>query len=239
MIAQHTLAQIAAVIAGRQGLRQCRAARRQYGVSARRRGTRSRDLMIRLPSGHPSRAKPVWSSWPESFLFAGTSGLLLLVVNYFPQYWYLSFLALSPLLFRMLVATPREAWQLGFLFGLTFLSVSALQSASFSLLPAASKVLVGTAILGLFGWLVGHARLRWGFNPIMIALLWVAFEPWLVKLGFTSGLFRQAEVSHPLLNGVGGLFGFLIISLIIVLCNSLLAWVIKKAASPAERSTSW
>ncbi len=194
-------------------------------------GRKGTDEQPGVPRCH---AKPGWASWTESYLFAGTSGLMLLIVILFPQYWYLSFVALCPLFYRMLGAAPREAWRLGFLFGLTFLLMSTLGRESFFLLPAVSKVLIGTTLFTVFGWSVGFARQRWGFNPIIIALLWLVVEPWLVKLGFSSGVFSQAHASHPLLNGVGGLFGFLIISLIIILVNSLLAGLIKKAVLLAE-----
>lgn len=228
---RRSFTRIVAATAGRVGQRHCTVDRRWRRMSLPGHRKGSRKGTVQLPASLPDRAKLHRANWSESFIFAGASGLLLLVVNVFTDYWYLSFVALSPLLYRMLGATPREALRLGFLFGLSFLSVSTLGNSSFSLMPAASKIMAGTALFALFGWSVGLARRRWGFNPLIVALLWVGFEPWLVKLGFAGGIFKQADLSHPLFNGVGGLFGFLIISLIIILCNSLLAWAIKQAAS--------
>jgi apolipoprotein N-acyltransferase len=53
-------------------------------------------------------------------------------------------------------------------------------------------------------------------------LLWVGLEIGLVKLGFVEGLLGKAELSHPFFSGLVALFGFLTVSAIIVLFNSLL-----------------
>ncbi len=47
------------------------------------------------------------TSWAADFLVAGISALLLLCPNLFPHYWFLSFLALIPLLNRIIKAQPR------------------------------------------------------------------------------------------------------------------------------------
>jgi len=66
-----------------------------------------------------------------NFLFAGSSAFLLLCANLFPDFWYLSFFALTPFLWRIVkVENPelcrrtdsKTAFQLGFLFGFSFFS---------------------------------------------------------------------------------------------------------------------
>jgi apolipoprotein N-acyltransferase len=168
------------------------------------------------------------ASWAESFIFAGSSALLLLLATLFPQYWYFSFFALTPFLYRIIKATPGESLRLGFLFGLSFFGVSVVNSLTTSPLPSVFKLISGTALFALFGWTVGWARERWGFYPSIVAVLWVGLEMGLVKLGFVGGLFGEAGFSHPFLHGLVGLFGFLAASAIIVLLNSLLILVIVK-----------
>jgi len=178
-------------------------------------------------------AKPPLVIWAESFIFAGTSALLLLIANLFPDYWYFSFFALTPFLYRIIKATPKESLRLGFLFGLSFFSVSLIDLRIGSPVPSVLILLFGTILFALFGWAVGWARKHWGFNPSIVALLWVGLEIGLVKLGCAQslglgmgGLFGKAELSHPLLHGLAGLFGFLTVSAIIVLLNSLLVLLI-------------
>jgi apolipoprotein N-acyltransferase len=158
-----------------------------------------------------------------------------LIANLFPDYWYFSFFALTPFLYRIIKATPKESLRLGFLFGLSFFSVSLIDLRIGSPVSSILILLSGTILFALFGWTVGWARKRWGFYPSIVALLWVGLEIGLVKLGFTrslglgmGGLFGKAELSHPLLHGLAGLFGFITVSAIIVLLNSLLVLAIIK-----------
>ena len=182
-------------------------------------------------------AKPLLVTWAESFIFAGSSALLLHLVNLFPEYWYVSFFALTPFLYRIIKATPSESLRLGFLFGLSFFAVSVINSPVVSPYSSLLKLLSGTGLFALFGWTVGLARKRWGFNPSIVALLWVGLEMGLVKLGmnqsgsylgFVSGLLGEGEFSHPFFAGLVALFGFLAVSAIIVLFNSLLVLLLLK-----------
>ncbi|MEA3297020.1 MAG: hypothetical protein U9R56_04075, partial [candidate division Zixibacteria bacterium] len=54
------------------------------------------------------------------------------------------------------------------------------------------------------------------------------FELGLTKAGYAGGLLYGVEVSYPFFHGVAILFGFLIVSCIIILCSSVLALAIEK-----------
>lgn len=103
-------------------------------------------------------------------------------------------------------------------------------------LSSVLKLLSGTALFALFGWSVGWARERWGFTPSIVAVFWVGLEIGLVKLGLAGGLvvnevnllLGEAGFSQPFLHSLVGLFGFLTVSAIIVLLNSLLVLAIVK-----------
>jgi apolipoprotein N-acyltransferase len=178
-------------------------------------------------------------SWAESFIFAGSSALILLIANLFPAYWYFSFFALTPFLYRIIKAEPSESLRLGFLFGLSFFAVSELGSIDFVGAihvehPAIGwespllKLIFGTGLFSLFGWAVGWARKQWGFYPSIVALFWVGLEMGLVKIGFVRGLLGETEISNPFFSGLITLFGFLTVSAIIVLLNSLLVLLFLK-----------
>lgn len=183
---------------------------------------------------------PPLVTWAESFIFAGSSALLLLVANLFPEHWYASFFALTPFLYRIITTPPMESLRLGLLFGFSFFAVSVIDSPESSpILTSILKLLSGTGLFVLFSWAVGWARKRWGFNPAIVALLWVGLEMGFVKLGFITGLFGEAEPSHPFLGGMVALFGFLTVSAIIVLLNSLLVLLIIKTLAikiPGEKT---
>jgi apolipoprotein N-acyltransferase len=174
--------------------------------------------------------------WIRDFVFSGSSALLLSIAHLFPGYWYFSLFALIPFLYRIIQASPRESLRLGFLFGLSFFGVGAINSLEISTLASLFKLLSGTALFAIFGWTVGYSRQRWGFNPSLVAVLWAGLELGLVKIGFTGGLLGETGFSHPFLNSLVGLFGLLAASAVIVLLNSLLAITITKVIE-AVRNT--
>jgi apolipoprotein N-acyltransferase len=196
-----------------------------------------------LRTGHPikittresARLEPSLAVWAESFIFAGGSALLLLIANLVPHYWYFSLFALTPFLFRIIKSTPAESLRLGFLLGVSFFGAWTINTFANSPLVTLLKLLSGTALFALFGWSLGWARQRWGFNPSLIAVLWVGLEIGVVKLGFSGGVLGEAEFSHPFLGSLIGLFGFLAVSAVIVLLNALLVLAITKTL---ERATS-
>lgn len=193
---------------------------------------------IRAFAGFGSRvdteAKPSKEAWCESFLFAGISALLLLLASFFSEYSFLSLIALTPFLYRISKADLSESIRLGFLLGLAFLSVTFANTLVTDTLPATLKLLYGTALFTLFSWTLWRARTAFGFNPIITALIWVGFELAAVKLGLVRGLLGSAEFSNQHLSGLVLLFGFIIVSFVIVLLNSLLLIAVEKAVSLAE-----
>ena len=104
--------------------------------------------------------------------------------------------------------------------------LSVVDSLITSPLSSLLKLLSSTALFALFAWTVGWARQRWGFNPFILVFLWVGLEMGLMKLGFVGGLLGEAEFSQPFLHGLVALFGFLTVSAIIILLNSLLVLAI-------------
>lgn len=165
----------------------------------------------------------------ENFLYSGTSALFLLIANLFPHYWYLSFIALFPFLWKISKASPKEGFRLGLLLGLSFFLFGNLDILLTSPISAILKILGGTLLFALWGWTVGWARQYFEFNPIIVAGLWVFLELLLIKLGYTSGLLTRSTPSTPFLLRLTTLFGFGIISFIIVLLNSILVRAVEYA----------
>lgn len=180
------------------------------------------------------RTARVGTLWLESFIFVGSSACLLLVARLFPAYWYFSLVALIPFLAKVYRASAMEALRLGFLLGFTFFLVSGLNNLLLTPFLSIAKILAGTALFSAFGGALGWTRQRWGFNPIIVALLWLGFEASLIKLGLIGSLLSEAQFSGPFFHGLAALFGFLIVSFIIVLCNSLLVAAIDKVISLAK-----
>jgi apolipoprotein N-acyltransferase len=170
-----------------------------------------------------------FSNLAEDFLYSGTSALLLLVANLFPGYWYFSFVALFPFLWRINKASTREAFRLGFLLGLTFFTFWSLDALLVTPASAILMIIGGTLLFALWGWAVGLTKQYFGFSPIIVSGLWVFFELGLIKFGYTSGLLTHSTPSTPFFLRLATLFGFGVISFIIVLLNSLLVKIIEHA----------
>lgn len=182
----------------------------------------------------------VWYRLAESFLYAGMSALLLLLTAQFHQYWFLSLVALTPFLYKITRSSLSESVRLGFLLGLTFLTVCLSNQLLADFWPTLLKLLCGVFLFILFSWALCRARMSFGFNPIITALIWVGFELAVIRLGFARGLFGEAELSNPHLNSLMLLFGFVIVSFIIVLLNSLIVLTVEKIISlgKARETTS-
>jgi apolipoprotein N-acyltransferase len=178
--------------------------------------------------------KPPKITWAESFLYAGVSALLLLIASAFTQWWFLTLFALTPFLYRISRAGLKESMRLGLLLGFSLLAVNLTDNLLMDPIPALAKLLSGAALFTLFGLVLCSARIAFGFNPVITGVVWVGFELAVMQLGFGGGLLGEARFSSPYLNGIAVLFGFVIVSFVIVLFNSLLIMAVEKAVSLAE-----
>jgi hypothetical protein len=176
----------------------------------------------------PVRCASFLASWAESLIFSGTSAALMLIASFYQAYWYLSFVALAPFLYKIIRAGPREAARLGILLGAVYFGILFADS---SLIPGpltGLHWLGGVFFLGAFGWTIAAARERWGFNPAVIALLWAVVKLSADVSGIPDNSLWAAERGIPFLKGMGVVFGLVTISLCIILVNSILALVLAR-----------
>ena len=161
-------------------------------------------------------------------------------------WWPLLFIALVPLFLSILKTTPRGAFLLGFFFGLLYQTFAlywiVIVLARYGGLPlwlAVGGLLLLSAYMSLyyalFCWIyncLARAAFPPGFSPFFIIcgapVIWIAIEyvrglaftgfPWL-DLGY--GLHAQ-----PHLIQAADLGGHLLVSMMIVCCNSIVTWII-------------
>jgi len=166
----------------------------------------------------------------EDFIFAGSSALLLLLIHLSEAYWFLSFIALMPLIIRLSRASVVSSIRTGFLFGIAYLLTLSIDSLFIAPYPVLLKICVSLIFISALTGIVGWVRNRYGFNPLLIATIWAFLELGLIKINIIDGLFGGAQMSIPIFGAVSALFGFVIVSFIIVLANSLLLAAINKIA---------
>lgn len=177
-----------------------------------------------------ARRKSLPVTWMEDFIPAGSSAALLLIVNLYPDYWFLAFISLVPFIHRFTGTSLAGAIRLGFLFGLAYFGAYGLNTIFVAVPAIMGKIILGTAMFTLLGAGIGLIRRRIGFNPILIALVWAFTEYILIKLGITVSLFGKIEATLPVFHTLSTLFGLVIVSFIIVLVNSIIFLAVRKVA---------
>ncbi len=172
--------------------------------------------------------------WAQDFLWAGSSAFLLLAARLTPGFWYLSVFALFPFLARTYRATASQAMRLGLMFGLAFYAISGADGALVEPLSALARIGAAAVLVSVVAWAAAWSREQWGFNPIIVALLWVALEIGLIRFGIGGSLVTQQVLSIQFFHGLATLFGFLILSFLVVLINSVIIAFVDKALALAR-----
>jgi hypothetical protein len=117
---------------------------------------------------------------------------------------------------------------------LTFFGVRIADAMLVAPVNAMAVLLFSTAALALFAWTLCRAREMWGFNPLVVALVWVICELGLIRVGWIRGVFPGMELGAGFLYKTSILFGFLAISFVIVLLNSILIAAVNAVVSLAR-----
>ena len=147
---------------------------------------------------------------------------MLVSANKYPDFWYLSFVALIPFLYKASRISGARAIKLGFLFGLIFCTLSNIDIV-YSLRPEGFfNILLGISVFVLFSFLVSRISSSIGFNPVIIATLWVLLELTLFQLGYSPELLTGTTAGGRLVQKTSIIFGLVSISFIVLLINGLL-----------------
>ncbi|MDH3892239.1 MAG: hypothetical protein OEV49_14270 [candidate division Zixibacteria bacterium] len=167
---------------------------------------------------------------PLSFLCAGSSALLIAVSHLYPEFWFVSLIALIPFLWRAVSVGLLESILLGVLLAASYCFVS-FRLDSWATLGAFLFALGGLVVLfALYGTVVNRIGKYIGINVIFISAVWLPIE---YALSHYTGLGSLLAMSAPesgLLFRIGSLFGMLMISFAIVIVNSIILIIIRHIA---------
>ena len=175
------------------------------------------------------------AAWAKSFVYSGLTALLLLVVHHYPSCWYFSSVALLPFLWRAACADTAETVRLAVLLGMTYLTFSLIDIMAISPVTFLLRTVAGTTLFALFGYTLARLRCRYGFHPIIVAVLWVVFELVLIKTYYPDGLLTGAGMRVPVGFKLAAVFGFLFVSFLVVLLNSILLLYLREVADILDR----
>lgn len=158
----------------------------------------------------------------ENFLCAGTSALLVSIAQLYPEFWFVSLLALIPFLWGVIRANLAAAVVLGVMLATCYALVA--YPTELWTIPGIFllKLLALNMIFSLYGILVSRLKKRIGFNAVFIAALWLPLEYALSNYAGLGNLFTLSTTESSLLVRIGSLFGLLMISFVVVLINSLI-----------------
>ncbi|MCX6828782.1 MAG: hypothetical protein NT002_05805 [candidate division Zixibacteria bacterium] len=167
----------------------------------------------------------------EHFVWAGSSAFLLLLAHFYPGIGFLSLFALVPFLWKAGTTDIRGSIESGIILSIAYATV-AYPAELINAPPHFLFNLVAMGfILAVFALAVNRIRKHWGFNPLIIAILWLPLEYALRHLTNLGGIFLPASENSGLLIRIGSLFGSLLVSFLIVFLNSILILTFEKAFS--------
>jgi apolipoprotein N-acyltransferase len=179
-------------------------------------------------TGRPGRLLGLRLPPAESVLAGGLSALLLLIAHVYPQYDYLSLVALLPLLIGLSRARTGTAFAIGSVFGIAYFSIILLGESMSN--PIAGLVWMTTAAIlcGSFGAGVAWSRSRFGLSPSVVACLWVVLESALHVVGLSDGILLASSPVGSVFDTAMTAFGVIGAAALIVLFNSVTLIVITR-----------
>ncbi|MEZ5357604.1 MAG: hypothetical protein R3F48_02155 [Candidatus Zixiibacteriota bacterium] len=161
----------------------------------------------------------------RDFIFAGSTVVMLSIAKLYPDYWFVSCIALIPFLWHSSRIQCRETIRLGILAGICFILVTAEPVVSSDLLL---KVLVYSLVFSLYGCAVSLFNRRIGYCAVYFAALWIPLEYVITyHLKWQHVLILPPESSQFSIK-IGSLFGLITITFLVVLTNALLLRICKK-----------
>jgi apolipoprotein N-acyltransferase len=161
--------------------------------------------------------------WAVDFLWAGTSSFLLLTVHLYESFWPLALVALVPFLMALSRASWSRSARLWLLLAASYLGALYGGSLLCSPLIVLCQTALAVVIVGVCGMALQAARVYLGFHPIIVGLGWVAIEYLLITESEIGSIVAADRIGPHHFKGLTALFGFLVITFVIVLVNSLLA----------------
>jgi len=165
----------------------------------------------------------------EDFLYAGSSALILSLIHTHPEYWFISFFALIPFLWRLTRTNLGRSVVLGIILSSCYAFVAFIDEVSVSPWTFLVKLFLLGLVFSVFGIAANRIKRYGGFNAVIfIAFFWLPLEYALSHYVHLGGIFTFSEIDSALLIRFSSLFGMLVVSFVVVLVNSLILIVLKR-----------
>lgn len=156
------------------------------------------------------------------------SAIFMALAAQAPQYSWLGWVSLLPLLQAARVLSPVCAFGAGFFWGASFLAASLALGAQIEFNVGSAAIL--TLCPALYGCLGAWLTRRVGFSPYLLALGWVGVELCLRPVGLHHGLLAGTQGDGMLIRVAGNFAGYFLVAFIVAYINASLLSVIHKVA---------
>jgi apolipoprotein N-acyltransferase len=157
------------------------------------------------------------------------SSLLLALAYTNSALWYFSLFAFVPFLWRLCHVNLRGAVALGVVMATSFVLISSLYESPYISGKLFFRLFSFNAAFVVFASGVNRAKRSFGFDPLLIALLWFPIEFVLISFAEVGDIFSISKGGSKIVVGFCTLFGFVFGSLVVVLVNSLIIILLKHA----------
>jgi apolipoprotein N-acyltransferase len=175
----------------------------------------------------------------KSFLYAGTSALLIAASHFDKSLWWLSLLGLVPFLRYVSRAHFKDAVFAGVMLAASFFVATVSASYWTAMHAILSNLAIAAAVFAAYALVVNMIYRKCGHDCIvLVALSWLPLEYALRSMGMELDVFELSRASPAIFTLVASLFGVLTVSFIVVVVNSLLlalADLVLGRKQPSER----
>ncbi|MCD6161348.1 MAG: hypothetical protein J7K40_02920 [candidate division Zixibacteria bacterium] len=166
-----------------------------------------------------------------NFICAGLSAFILSISHFYSGIWFVSLFALVPFLWRVIRTNMYDSIILGVILGGCYIFIIFPNEAFSSPLTFLFRFFSLSFIFSVFGLGVNRVNKYFGLNPVIIAALWLPLEYLISNNSISGNIFVFTGNQSGVMARFASLFGFLMVSFVIVLINSLILIIINYAGN--------
>jgi len=167
------------------------------------------------------------------------SAILLSIAHANPDYWFVSLFALIPFLWRVCYVDAKGSIVLAIMLSTFFVLLTCFYQLMAYPAVFLFKLLSLNATFIVFAFGINRLKKSLGFDPLGIALIWFPIEYILISFANLGGVFSISEPGSKIVSGSCSLFGLILGSLIVVLINAVILWLLKYVIEKIRKKSDY
>ncbi len=173
---------------------------------------------MRLITAIPRAERATWPSAraPAFVASLGLSAYAMGVARGSPDYWWVGWVVLLPLLVSIRVLAPVKAMAAGAFWGLcVFVSLFLASGPEPEFAGGVGSLILLTVVPGVYAYLGARLTRRIGFSPYLLALGWMGVELALSPIGLRSGLLAGTQGDGVVIHWLGNFAGCALVAFLV------------------------